>query len=186
MVGGFGPVGVILGGALSGSPPPPPATQGRAAETQPQEGQLGKPVLRVEVNLVQLNVAVTDAKGHYVTGLRPSNFAILEDNIPQKIASFGEGNGSQKSVDIAAESLKPEPINSTLAGANVFVLFDTSTYMYRNFALGQEAIADFVKSLDSPEPVAVSAYRRNLHLGAQLTADREQVLRGVRSTVAGE
>src|SRR6266705_5611945 len=32
--------------------------------------------LRVVVNLVQLNVAVTDKKGNYVTGLHPLDFAI--------------------------------------------------------------------------------------------------------------
>src|SRR5271166_3155733 len=48
--------------------------------------------IRVEVNMVQLNVAVMDSKGNYVTGLRPSDFVVTEDGIPQKIATFGEGN----------------------------------------------------------------------------------------------
>jgi VWFA-related protein len=77
-------------------------------------------------------------------------------------------------------------VASTLGGANVFILFDTSNYMYRGFALAQDAIADFVRSLDSPERVAFYAYSRNLYRGALLTSDRAQVLRGVRSTVAGD
>src|SRR6266404_8319897 len=48
--------------------------------------------LRVVVNLVQLNVAVTDNKGNYVTGLHPQDFAITEDGIPENIATFEEGN----------------------------------------------------------------------------------------------
>ncbi len=44
--------------------------------------------LRVVVNLVQLNVAVTDKKGNYVTGLHPLDFAITEDGIPENIATF--------------------------------------------------------------------------------------------------
>ena len=48
--------------------------------------------IRVEVNMVQLNVAVMDSKGNYVTGLRPSDFVVTEDGIPQKVATFGEGN----------------------------------------------------------------------------------------------
>src|ERR1700722_1605669 len=47
---------------------------------------------RVEVQLVQLDVAVTDAQGNYITGLKPENFSITEDRIGQKIAIFGEGN----------------------------------------------------------------------------------------------
>ena len=167
-----------------------PATQGLAqARVEPQEPQPEKPVLRVEVNLVLLNVAVTDSKGHYVTGLSPSSFDIFEDNIPEKIASFAEGNEPQKALDDAAAaggSSKREPVASTLGGANVFILFDTSNYMYRGFALAQDAIADFVRSLDSPERVAFYAYSRNLYRGALLTSDRAQVLRGVRSTVAGD
>src|ERR1700758_3204000 len=48
--------------------------------------------IRVFVNLVQLNVAVTDSKGNYVTGLPPQAFSITEDGIPQTIATFAEGN----------------------------------------------------------------------------------------------
>ncbi len=54
--------------------------------------QESEPNIRVVVDMVQLNVAVTDNKGNYVTGLHPSDFAIVEDNIPQKLATFGEGN----------------------------------------------------------------------------------------------
>jgi VWFA-related protein len=186
---------LVLVGILSGPLPSPRAVAKRAVpEVESQDAGRGKTVLRVEVNLVLLNVAVTDAKGHYVTGLRPSDFAISEDNIPQKIASFGEGNGPQTTVEPASEdngsanvSADSRPLqNSPLSGANVFVLFDTSNYMYRGFALAQDAIADFVRSLDSPERVAFYAYSRNLYRGAVLTADRDQVLRGVRSTVAGD
>jgi Ca-activated chloride channel homolog len=186
MVRGFGLLLLLVGGSLAGSPAAPPPAGERAPAVEAQEGQAEKPVLRVEVNLVQLNVAITDSKGHYVTGLRPSDFAILEDDIPQKIASFGEGNEPQKIVEVSGVSPKPEQVGSTVAGANVFVLFDTSNYMYRSFALAQDAIADFVKSLDSPERIAFYAYSRNLYRGCLLTSDREQVLRGVRSTVAGD
>ena len=44
----------------------------------------GGSVIRVVVSMVQLNVAVTDAKGNYVTTLRPSDFDITEDEIPAK------------------------------------------------------------------------------------------------------
>ena len=48
--------------------------------------------LRVNVVLVQLSIAVTDRKGNYVAGLRPEDFVITEDKIPQKIANFEEGS----------------------------------------------------------------------------------------------
>src|SRR6201995_4874017 len=48
--------------------------------------------IRVNVVLVQVNVAVTDRKGNYVSGLRPEDFAITEDKIPESISTFEEGN----------------------------------------------------------------------------------------------
>ena len=48
--------------------------------------------IRVNVVLVQLSVAVTDHKGNYVSGLRPEDFTITEDKIPETISTFEEGN----------------------------------------------------------------------------------------------
>ena len=45
------------------------------------------PRINVTVDLVQLNVAVTDNKGKYVTGLRPQDFVVTEDGIPESIAT---------------------------------------------------------------------------------------------------
>src|ERR1700733_13771885 len=59
--------------------------------------------IHVSVVLVQLNVAVTDRKGNYVSGLRPEDFAIVEDKIPQKTATFEEGNEpTRRLIDIGS------------------------------------------------------------------------------------
>ena len=166
----FGIVGVL---ALAGASGPA------------QEDQKKERVLRVEVNLVLLNVAVTDSKGHYVTGLRPEDFEVFEDSIPQKLATFSEGESPQQAVD-STHSIAPSESESVAVGANVFILFDTSNYMYRNFAIAQDAIAEFARSLDSPERIAFYAYSRDLYRAAVLTGDRTQILRGVRSIVAGD
>jgi VWFA-related protein len=76
--------------------------------------------------------------------------------------------------------------DSPLAGASVFVLFDTSNYMYRGFVFAQDAIADFVRSLQGPDRIALYSYSRDLSRATAMTPDRMQVLRGVRSTVAGD
>ncbi len=164
--------------------------------------QEGKPNIRVVVDMVQLNVAVTDSKGNYVTGLRPQDFVVTEDGIKEKIATFGEGNEpTRRLLDIAeapavnqlrdpaqgsAAQDPPTTFGSLVAGANVFILFDTSNYMYRGFVFAQDAIADFVRSLESADDVAFYSYSRDLSRAAPLTSDRSQVLRGVRSTVAGD
>ena len=86
-----------------------------------QEPDQGKSVIRVEVSLIQLNVAVTDGKGNYVTGLKPSDFAISEDGITQQAASFEEGNGAPQSLlpggKVEADS-KSAGLDPSGAGAN--------------------------------------------------------------------
>ena len=155
--------------------------------------------LHVSVVLVQLNVAVTDSKGNYVSGLHPEDFQILEDNIPEKLATFEEGNGPPRRVgegpsgavsgmQTATGAAGGSGVGGVLgsAAANVFILFDTSNYMYRGFVFAQDSIADFVRSLDGVSKVALYSYSRDLDRVSPLTSDRSQVLKGVRSTVAGD
>ncbi len=157
--------------------------------------------IHVKVELVQLNVAVMDRKGNYVTGLNPGEFVVTEDGIRQKIATFAEGNEATRTLIAGPEEGKPKAggdasgadgaagagsLRAAMMGANVFVLFDTSNYMYRGFVFAQDAIADFVRSLEGPDRIAFYSYSRDLSRAALLTPDRSQVLRGVRSTVAGD
>src|SRR5947208_5264201 len=160
--------------------------------------------IRVVVNMVQLNVAVTDNKGNYITNLRPSDFAIAEDGITQKLATFGEGDEPTRRVvedppnsnhfvlkDLPAHQQEGRTGNlgelaSLVAGSNVFILFDTSNYMYRGFVFAQDAIADFVRSLEGADKVAFYSYSRDLSRSAPLTTDRSRILQEVRSSVAGD
>jgi VWFA-related protein len=184
---------------------------GAAVWLAAQDG--GGSVIRVVVSMVQLNVAVTDEKGNYVTTLRPSDFDITEDGTPQKVATFEEGNESpQNLLDPSQDSSTPkdpgdaaapghrrkdpagappgslEGIASTVSGSNVFILFDTSNYMFRGrgFVFAQDSIAEFVRSLDHPYQVAFYSYSRDFYRASSLTTDRTQVLRGVRATVNGD
>lgn len=179
-----------------------------------QQPEPGTPVIHKVVAMVQLNVAVTDRKGRYVTGLKPSDFEITEDGIPEQIATFGEGNQAARAVYEFGSSAGPVqialpspthggpasgdapthagrfsvPAVSPLAGASVFILFDTSDYMFphRGFVYAQDSIAHFVRSLDGADRVAFYSYSRDLTREASLTTNREAVLRGVRSTVDGD
>ncbi len=184
--------------------------------------------LRVTVNLVQLSVAVTDSKGNYISGLKPENFEITEDKIPQRVSTFEEGNGpaihpgeshetqssngaagaesgagpsvgptaaapaasgaasSGAAEETATSKVSGSEMASEMAGANIFILFDTSNYMYRGFVYAQDAISDFVRSMDSASQIAFYSYSRDLSRATILTADRYRVVNGVRSTVAGD
>src|SRR5204862_7715600 len=86
----------------------------------------------------------------------------------------------------AADPAVTSNLNSLVAGSNVFILFDTSNYMYRGFVFAQDAIADFIRSLQSADKLAFYSYSRDLSRSSSLTADRSQVIQSVRSTVAGD
>ena len=51
----------------------------------------GSPSFKVETNVVSVDVAVLDNKGHFIPGIPKGNFRILEDNVPQQIQSFSLG-----------------------------------------------------------------------------------------------
>jgi VWFA-related protein len=159
-----------------------------------------RPVFRVKVDMVVLTFTVTDSRGRYITGLKPSDFRILEDGIVQKIATFGEGNkpavqvladGSTRPIPPSGSSLEAsqpglEGRTDALVGTNVFILFDTSNYMYRGFVYASDAIADFVRGLDRADSVAIYTFSRNLNRAALLTQDRNQAIVGLRKAVAGD
>jgi Ca-activated chloride channel family protein len=71
-------------------------------------------------------------------------------------------------------------------GTNVFVLFDTSNFMYKGFVYAEDAIADFVRGLDKADSVAVYTFSRNLSRAATLTRDRGDAILGLRKAVAGD
>jgi len=57
--------------------------------------------LKVDVNLVNVFVTVTDAQGAPIAGLAKENFVLLEDNTPQKISVFDKQ--SELPISIALE-----------------------------------------------------------------------------------
>src|ERR1017187_9693556 len=134
--------------------------------------EAGKPpVFRVKVDMVVLAFTVTDSKNHYVNGLKPADIRISEDGIAQKISTFAEGAGQPLAIAengsvlplIGAPGVLPGLENpDAFIGTNVFVLFDTSNFMYRSFVYAEDAIADFVRGLDRSDSVAVYTFSRNL------------------------
>ncbi|HWR50868.1 MAG TPA: VWA domain-containing protein [Bryobacteraceae bacterium] len=158
-------------------------------------------VFRVKVDMVVLSFQVTDNKGRYITGLKPGDFRIQEDGIPQKVATFAEGSRPAVQVldDGSTRAMAPKPpedgapltdgtatSGDAFVGTNVFVLFDTSNYMYRSFVYASDAIADFVRGLDRADSVAVYTFSRNLSRAAPLTRDRTEAIFGLRKAVAGD
>jgi Ca-activated chloride channel family protein len=80
---------------------------------------------RSGVDLVALNVVVTDGEQKYVSGLNPSDFAVFEDGIQQDVSFFGASNVP---IDLA-------------------ILLDTSASMTGKMHLVQQAAIGFLDTL---------------------------------------
>src|ERR1035437_4776411 len=155
-----------------------------------------RPIFRVKVDMVVLSFQVTDNKGHYVNGLKPTDFRIFEDGILQQIATFAEGakaplavagDGATRPLLEANKDALPGMENpDAFVGTNVFVLFDTSNFMYKGFVYAEDAIADFVRGLDRADSVAVYTFSRNMSRAAPLTRDHSNAIAGLRKSVAGD
>ena len=152
-----------------------------------------RPTFRIKVDMVVLSFTITDNKGKYVNDLKPKDFKILEDSIPQTINTFTEGNRPPVEVakdgttkPILVDPAKPEARSDAFVGTNVFVLFDTSNYMYRGFVYASDAIADFIRGLDRADSVAVYTYSRNLKRTSPLSKERNEAIFGLRNAVAGD
>src|ERR1035437_2611401 len=140
-----------------------------------------RPIFRVKVDMVVLSFQVTDSKGHYVNGLKPTDFHILEDGILEQIATFAEGAKAPLAVSAngATHPMLEGPKDAlpgmdrpdAFVGTNVFVLFDTSNFMYKGFVYAEDAIADFVRGLDRADSIAVYTFSRNLSRASSLTRD---------------
>src|ERR1039458_6675394 len=169
-------------------------TAGGAAMRAQDSGQ--RPIFRVKVDMVVLSFQVTDNKGHYINGLKPTDFRILEDGILQKIATFSEGakaplavaedGATRPLVEANRDALPGMERPDAFVGTNVFVLFDTSNLMYKGFVYAEDAIADFVRGLDRADSVALYTFSRNMSRAAPLTHEHSEAIAGLRKSVAGD
>src|SRR4030095_3626488 len=111
---------IVLAAAEAQDPPR------KAHDKQPSEEGAGEDdKISVETNLVVVNVTITDMRERFVTGLKPSEFSVFEDQVPQKILSF---------------SYEETPFSAV-------ILLDTSASMEPKMSLARAACARFANGL---------------------------------------
>ncbi len=94
-------------------------------------------VIRVETQIIDVPVVVTDKDGNPIFNLKKNNFVIYEDGKPQEIADF----------------------SATAAPFEVALLLDTSGSTRQDLLLIQRAADNFIASLRTGDRVAIIAYR---------------------------
>ena len=119
---------IFLAGAV---PATGSATSNQENKIQnPQKGQR-KPVDKIilDVNLVNLNVTVTDRYGRFVTGLTREHFEVYDDKVKQNIELFSNEDApvSLGVVYDVSGSMKSR-INRSARALNRF--FETATFLF--------------------------------------------------------
>lgn len=150
-------------------PPLAPAPQNpypsgkQVLEIPPQEQQPSLPPARQQVEIppaVQpnaprptqlLTVTVTDSQGRYVPGLRPEDFLVYEEDLPQKITYFTTG--------------QQEPIS-------LGFLIDTSGSMTNKMGRARHALRRFVDTIHPSDEVFLEAFNQRPVLLQDFTDDR--------------
>ncbi len=118
---------------------------------------------RVTVDLISLNVTVTDTGNRFVTDLLQDDFSVFEDGISQDISVF---------------SREDLPIRMVL-------LVDTSASMDEKMTFAQEAAVNFVAQMKDDDLTEVVEFGSKAHVLQPFTADIDKLRRAIRMTQAG-
>jgi Ca-activated chloride channel homolog len=123
-----------------------------------KEAPENTPTFSSDVNTVELDVAVLDNKGHFLPGIPKTSFRVLEDNVPQQIASFN------------ANSEAPMTIAMVVEFSNLF-----QRYYSQGWYETLVASYGFVQTLKPQDYVAVIAYDLRTEILCDFTTDRGKV-----------
>lgn len=125
--------------------------------------QTKAPQFKSTVDLVSLNVTVTDSSNRYVTDLAFKDFSVYEDGAQQELTLF-----NKSSLPIA-----------------LAIILDTSSSMEEKLGTAQEAAAGFVRQLRPVDSAEVVEFDSRVQVLQSFTKDREALERAIRQTAAG-
>jgi Ca-activated chloride channel family protein len=112
----------------------------------------GKPI-QVDVDLVLVNVTVTDDWNRIVTGLEKDNFVVMEGNQPQAVKAFSNED----------------------APLSLGVIFDMSGSMSDKIEKAREAVVEFMKTANPQDEFFMVTFNDRPQLRADFTRSVEDV-----------
>jgi VWFA-related protein len=183
----FGWVVLLMGGSLLAQQTTPAAAPDAGpASPALQRRDEGVVTLLATARLVLLDVVVTDGKGRPVKGLKPSDFTLLEDGVPQVLSSFQEHHpmSPEESAKVEAVVKLPpnhftnfDPVTNESNAATVFLLDALDTPVQAQMYL-REQMVDYMKTVPAGTRIAIFQLDTQMHMIQGFTSDPE-VLRQV-------
>jgi VWFA-related protein len=133
------------------------------AQAPPPRATPRPPTFEVGIEVINLNVSITDARNRYVSDLLQNNFAIFEDGVRQELMLFSHEN---------------LPISLVL-------LIDCSASMDEKLKIAQDAAVGFVKTLAPQDLAQVVQFNDRRTVLQDFTADHGLLDAAIRRTEAG-
>ena len=147
---------------------------------------------RVRTNLILVDVQVRDSRGRPVRGLKPEDFTLLEEGVPQKIGYFQEVFLPLTSERVTVPPARPEPARATPPSEPesnlpatpekryLILLFNFSNANIQDSRMMRESALRFLdRQLTPQDAVAVLAYDQGLELLVDFTSDAGELSRAL-------
>ena len=185
----------VSGNAQTTQITPPATAAGKAT------GQSGPFTLRVQTNIVLVDVRVTSKRGQPVVDLKPDDFRVFEDGVEQKVTSFSLENiaglavasteaGAPAVVDLGKlpPTASVAEVNKIIQDHRMLVLFfDLSSMQVDDLLRAVRSGENFVrKQLTPADLVAVTTFSSDLRVVQNFTNDRDELTRALESIRVGE
>ena len=152
---------IAIGGATLGTGSTRLAGQA-PQDASPQPAQQA-PSFRAGIDVVSLNVTVTDSAGRYLTDLHNDDFSVFEDGVKQDVMLFSRTN-----LPIA-----------------LALLLDTSASMETRLPVAQEAAAGFARRLRPQDLAEIVSFDSRVTVLQTFTGSAGELEQAIRKTSAG-
>lgn len=176
------------------------AVAGAAPLTEAQQipDQSPTPYLeRVEVNVINVDVVVTDRKGNPVTGLKRDDFEVLENGLLKPITNFYEVRGGKASItgDSAVAQAPAAPAAATTAAADeiteetrrrIIIYIDNLSLAVFNRNRVFTQMKQFVREIMRPgDEAMIATFNRSMKIRVPFTRDIPTIINTL-DVLAGE
>ncbi len=141
-------------------------------------------VIKVTANLVSLDAIVKDKKGKAITDLKPEDFTVFENGVPQKIQFFDSTltSGSEAGQSTApTDSTGPKPRTPNGFPRNIIALvLDGQSTDLANLKHVREGTMKYIRErISDSDSVALFSISRGLQLLQPFTQDKAKLLAAV-------
>ena len=157
------------------------------AQTAAQDPVKQGDVVRVDTNLVQIDVVVTDKNGKQVTDLKPEDFEVSEDGKKRQITHFSyidavraiantDASSAPPESKEGAEPVKPARLKREQVRRTVALVLDDLGLSFESLGYARQAMRKFVDEQMQPNDM-VAVLRTSAGVGVlqQFTSDKRQL-----------